>query len=124
MTGEGVARRHGGAARWSASGVDGQPREGGEIACDEDAQRTGGVGGDECDVRCAVVDDVEVRSRAALEGAVVGGAVVGIARGERAHARREPRGHRFGQTHGDAVAGVAVRCGWWGAVGFARRNES
>ena len=113
MAGEGVARRYGGAARRSASGVDRQPREGDEVARDEDAQRTGGVGGDERDVRVLLVGDAEVRSRAALEGAVVDGATVGAACGERAQARHAPRGRRLGHLHGDAVAGVAVRCRWW-----------
>ena len=113
LAGEGVARRYCGAARRSASGVDGQSREGDEIAGDEQSQRAGGVCGDESHVRCAVVDYVEVRGRAALEGAVVGGAVEGVARGERAQARREPRGHGLGQANGHAVAGVAVGRGRW-----------
>ena len=54
-----------------------------------------------------------MRGRAALEGAVVGGAVKGVARGERAQARREPRGHRLGQANGHAVACVAVGRGRW-----------
>ena len=113
LVGEGAARGHYGSARRSASGVDEQPREGDEIAGDEQSQRADGVCGDEFDVRCAVVDDVEVRGRAALEGAVVGGAVVGAARGKRAQARREPRGHGFGQAHGHAIAGVAIGRGRW-----------
>ena len=96
LAGECVARRYCGTARRSASGVDGQSREGDEVAGDEQSQRAGGVCGDERHVRCAVVDYVEMRGRAALEGAVVGGAVVGVARGERAQARRESRGHGLG----------------------------
>ena len=96
LAGEGVACRYSGAARLPAGGVDRQSREGDEVAGDEQSQRAGGVCGDESHVRGAVVDDVEVRGGAALEGAVVGGAVKGVARGERAQARREPRGHRLG----------------------------